>query len=264
MKDIPNEIRAFHKTFEKLSYYKHDPTEVMDTFLEWVMWGFCPDNSLNWQSGSKFSEDERKVFPELFAEWLNAQNNQVKTDGQWFDLFGSYYETHIAGKSRRNTKGQFFTPPPVCDFMTLSQGTETRTIGQRVSDPTCGSGRLLLAFHAKFPGNYMFAEDIDRTCCLMTVCNFIIHGAVGEVVHHNSLDPYSWFDGWLVNENLNNPLHKHHGIPHVRKLSKNDSHIVKHWEQRAKQVAEQKAFAQMPQAVTVPTEVKPFSQLTLF
>jgi len=264
IRDIPHEIRSFHKTFEKLSYYKHDPAEVIDAFLEWVMWGFCPDQSLKWDSGKKFNENERQVFPKLFTEWVDVQNNQVKTDRQWFDMFGAYYEAYIAGKSRRNNKGQFFTPPHICDLMVKLQGYENGKTQQRASDPTCGSGRLLLSFHAKNPGNFVYAEDIDRTCCLMTVCNFIVHGAVGEVVHHNSLDPNSWFDGWIVNENLNSPLHQHHGIPHVRRLRKEDSHIFQYRQHRAEQVAEQKTSAQIPETATIPIEIKQFSQLTLF
>lgn len=49
-----------------------------------------------------------------------------------------------------------------------------------MGDPTCGSGRLLLAYHARNPGNYLIGEDINRTCCLMTVCNMLIHGCVGK------------------------------------------------------------------------------------
>ena len=58
-----------------------------------------------------------------------------------------------------------------------------------MNDPTCGSGRLLLAYHVRNLGNYLVAEDISRTCCLMTVCNMLIHGCVGEVIQHDSLLP---------------------------------------------------------------------------
>ena len=45
---------------------------------------------------------------------------------------------------------------------------------KRICDPTCGSGRLLLAYHVRHLGNYLVAEDVSRTCCLMTVCNMLI------------------------------------------------------------------------------------------
>ena len=230
---------------------------MLDAFLEWVMWGFCYDASLDWETGKRFTDTERSVFPLLFDEWVKTQAVRVNHDKAWFDLFGLYYEAYVAGKSRRSSKGQFFTPSHICDLMVLTQGCEGQS-GQRASDPTCGSGRLLLAFHARFPGNLVYAEDLDRTCCLMTVCNFIIHGAVGEVVHHNSLLADSWFDGWIVNEHLRNPFHSLCGIPHVRRLEQQESMVFCHWEQRKKEAEEQAV------AVVEIQPLKQTQQLTLF
>ena len=86
-----------------------------------------------------------------------------------------------------------------------------------MGDPTCGSGRLLLAYHAHNPGNYLVGEDISRTCCMMTVCNMLMHGCVGEVIHHDSLVPDSFLDGWYVN-----PFLTRTGIPCIRKMSEAD------------------------------------------
>ena len=149
--NIPTELREFHKEFEKLSYM-HDAADVLDTFLEWIMWGFCADNSLTWESGKRFRENERKQFVTLFREYVKVMNRRIAGDGEWYDLFGTYYEAYIAGKSRRDSRGQFFTPPPVCDFnvKVVATGRETE---KTVSDPCSGSGRFLLAFHAHAPGN---------------------------------------------------------------------------------------------------------------
>lgn len=69
-------------------------------------------------------------------------------------------------------------------------------------DNACGSGRMLLAAHANHPTNYCCAQDLDRICCLMTVCNFIVHGVNGEVVWGDGLDPTDFREGWRVNELL--------------------------------------------------------------
>ena len=103
-----------------------------------------------------------------------------------------------------------------------------------VSDPTCGSGRTLLAFHVRHLGNYLVAEDIDRTCCLMTVCNFILHGVEGEVIWHNSLEPDSFFEAWKTNEFLNH-VSKYNGLPHCREISFKDS-TLKRMNDKSKQV----------------------------
>ena len=82
---------------------------------------------------------------------------------------------------------------------------------------TCGSGRLLLAYHVRNLGNYLVAEDISRTCCLMTVCNMLMHGCVGEVIQHDSLLPEDFKDGWFVN-----PVLTTTGIPTIRKMSEDE------------------------------------------
>ena len=228
---IPPEIKNFHKVFEPLCYM-HDAADVFDTFLEWLIAGWNADDTLKWESGKRYKEKERRQFYTLFEELVKVLNVKIRKDGQWYDLFGTYYESFVAGKSRRDSRGQFFTPSHICDFKAKIVGAEDKETGLRVSDPCSGSGRLLLAFHAHAPGNFLYASDIDRTCCMMTVCNFLMHGGVGEVVWHNSLLPNSWNYGWRVNANLNNPFHKYYGIPHVETLQQENSLVFKHWQQK--------------------------------
>ena len=107
-----------------------------------------------------------------------------------------------------------------------------------MGDPTCGSGRLLLAYHARNPGNYLIGEDINRTCCLMTVCNMLIHGCVGEVICHDSLNPGNFVDGWKVN-----PMLAWTGIPTVKRMNRNTGqagifqHPLISYEKRCQRVA---------------------------
>jgi hypothetical protein len=93
-----------------------------------------------------------------------------------------------------------------------------------------------------------------------------MHGAVGEVVHHDTIRVGSWFDGWIVNEHLNNPLHQHFGIPHVRRLNKENSFIHNMWKQRTDSIEKQKMVVDMPEAVILPQELqkRQFRQLTIF
>ena len=81
--------------------------------------------------------------------------------------------------------------------------------------------------HAKHVGNYYVAEDIDRTCCMMTVCNFIIHGVEGEVIWHNALQPDTFYGGWKTNEQLNSLFSKYRGISHVREISYDETLLKK-------------------------------------
>ena len=119
-------------------------------------------------------------------------------------------------RQQNASNGQFFTPSHICELMVMCAAGKKET-GQRMGDPTCGSGRLLLAYHAHNPGNYLVGEDISRTCCMMTVCNMLVHGCVGEVICHDSLQPKAFTDGWKVNQAL--PLT---GIPSIRRMKEEE------------------------------------------
>jgi type I restriction enzyme M protein len=82
-------------------------------------------------------------------------------------------------------------------------------------DPTCGSGRCLLAIHVEAPGNYHVAMDLDLTCVKMTIANFLLHGVVGEVLWMDSLS-LEFYGAWKVNEMLNTSI----PLPHVCKVEK--------------------------------------------
>lgn len=269
---IPPDLRDFHKVFER-TQYTHDSGEVLDTLLEFVLWSFCADKSLDWAGGQRFKENERPIFWELVQAWVAVMNAKIKADGDWYDLPGTYYEAYVASKSRRDSRGQFFTPEHICTLMAKINGCEDDTTGKTISDTCCGSGRFLLAYHAFSPGNFMVAEDVDRTCCLMTVCNFLFHGVVGEVVWHDSLMPESWHYGWRVNANLNNPPHPLNGIPHVETLQKENSRVWRHWEARRREVEVECQQVPVPviAQVDVPVIAPPsapqqiqIQQLTLF
>lgn len=157
--NIPNEFRGFQGIFEGLCRV-NDAADVFDTLLEWIMWGFCSDSSLNWDCAKKYREEERKLFPELFKEIVLVMDKMVVSEDDWYDPFGTFYETYIAAKSRRDARGQFFTPSSVCTMMAkmnLPVGEKGNVgLNALVGDPTCGSGRTLLAFHSnKGAGNYL-------------------------------------------------------------------------------------------------------------
>lgn len=226
--EAPIEVRGLEKMLCDFSYRNgYETSKVFDDTLRYIMWGFSLDGKSieDWQ----YKKEENHFFWEYLQEWARAMEKQLKLK-EWYDPFGDLYMTCIAAKSHQSHSGQFFTPAPICDLMSMLQMQENKVVGQCCSDPTCGSGRTLLAWHVRNLGNYLCAEDIDKTCCLMTCCNFLVHGCVGEVIWHNSLDPDSWFYGWRVNENLNNPSHEHFGIPHVRSIQKEESKVWLHWE----------------------------------
>ena len=59
--------------------------------------------------------------------------------------------------------------------------------GQTVIDPTCGSGRMLLAAAKRNRHALFYGADLDVTCCKMTLINMLFNSLTGEITHMNSL-----------------------------------------------------------------------------
>lgn len=260
--EAPAEVRELETRLNYFSYRKgYNIEQVFDDFLRYIIWSFSLDGKPidNW----KYNKEENLIFFKLLQEWIKVMEKQTAIH-EWYDAFGDLFMA-LTSKCGQQHKGQFFTPPEICDLMTIVQNGEDKRSPRICSDPTCGSGRTLLAFHVRHLGNYLCAEDIDQTCCMMTVCNFICHGAVGEVIWHDSLSPDTWFHGWKVNEGLNNPLNKYYGIPHVRSIEKEESHVWQNW-QAMKVEYEKKKQGTLPPApikTTSPKKSQPV-QLSLF
>ena len=200
-------------------------SRVFDDLLRYIIQGY----TLPGHSGLKdwhYTKEQNAVFHEMYAQIVLIMQQEIKHK-LWFDVFGNIYEELIASKSRRSNSGQFFTPESLCDLMAdICQGEEKQT-RKIISDCACGSGRTLLAHHVRNLGNYYVAEDIDKTCAMMCVCNFLLHGVVGEVVWHNSLIPEQFYGAWKINQDLNNPFSKFFGIPHIQPIGWEDTSIKK-------------------------------------
>lgn len=229
-------MKELVKQLSDFSYRSgYEVGRVFDDFLRYIINGFTvpgypglPD----WH----YKDEENRAFYSMVQTLTLALQKEIYSKG-WFDAFGHIYEDLIASKSRRSNSGQFFTPETLCDLMTEITYPNEKIVGKLISDPTCGSGRTLLSFHAKHPGNRYIAEDIDKTCTMMTVCNFLFHGVEGEVVWHDSLNPDSFFGAWKVNEGLNNPFHKFFGIPHIEPIGEyKDTKLRKMYDNREKSI----------------------------
>lgn len=215
--DAPAELRPLEKRLREFTYQNGmEISRVFQDWLRFIIGNFTlnPEPDPSW----RYAKEQNLFFHQMMCEWFQIMNRQVGKLG-WYDALGELYMSLIASSSHAQFTGQFFTPMNMSDMMSLMLNAGNK-IGELINDPTCGSGRLLLAGHAHSPGNYLVGEDLELTCCLMTVCNFIIHGGVGVVIWHNSLNPASYNGGWLVNESLNHGL----PIPHVRKVNQGEAY----------------------------------------
>jgi hypothetical protein len=82
--------------------------------------------------------------------------------------------------------GQFYTPESVTDLMAQIVNHD-EPAGETVSDPCCGSGRMLLSAAKLNPNRRFYGQDIDIRCVRMTAINLALHNLYGQVVWGNSL-----------------------------------------------------------------------------
>ncbi|GAB3936968.1 N-6 DNA methylase [Larkinella terrae] len=215
---VPHELRAFNKLFSQMEH-GFNYSSFFSDFVEFLTESFMPQRvGVYERLKQQYGDLDR--FVQLTQELILLQQSQIVTDTDWYDGLGNYYEC-LTSRGKSQLLGQFFTPEHVCDLMVRLQGCEESLKGkrQKVYDPSCGSGRLLLAFHALAPGNYHFAADLDPICARMTAVNMALHGCEGEAVCMDSLK-WEWRFGYRVNRLL--PLA---GCPSIETIEPEDSYL---------------------------------------
>lgn len=102
------------------------------------------------------------------------------------DILGDIFQ----GAITYGEAGQFMTPEPVCQMMARMtiEGTDENLTGRRtVSDPCCGSGRMLLAVAELQPHWEFVGQDVDLRCVRMTAINLALRNLYGHVIWANTL-----------------------------------------------------------------------------
>ncbi len=199
-----------------------DTKQVMDDLLTYIIGFFNPERKPN--SDWHYTQKQNLEFYKMLMAYLGIMRKELE-DKEWFDAWGDLF---MQLTPNGDAKGQFFTPPDVCELMTAATVDTSAepdklcgAFGKRVmvSDPAAGSSRNLLAAHAKFVKDnarkpYLVAEDLDMMCCKMSAVNMMAHGCFGEVICHNTLtDPKGVLIGYIINEGMY-PMQP--GVPTIR------------------------------------------------
>jgi len=199
----------FESVMEKLAV-RHGPHRIFSDFLTLVVCAF----SLGKEEEKYLSVIQKynKQEANLFAEALAKLVIEMSGDGNGLvDVLGSYFQENIS--FGRN--GQFFSPQPICDMMTCIVGPVNQR--NRILDPACGSGRMLLAA-AKCNRNALFyGADVDENCAKMTVINLYLNCLYGEVAWMDSLSN-KFYNAWEILPTIK-------GIPRIQQISKHQSCI---------------------------------------
>jgi hypothetical protein len=200
---------TFEQLMEQLAR-RHGVQAVFSDFLTLLVCAF----SLGQREEEYLATIRRYEKPEAyrFSEALAALTVEMTGDGSGMvDVLGDYFERFLS--FGRN--GQFFTPQNICDMMARLQNPVHAL--QRILDPACGSGRMLMAM-AKLNRHALFyGADNDRNCALMTVVNLTLNSMYGEVSWMNSITN-QYYAGWLIEPTI-------HGVPRVRQITEAESYI---------------------------------------
>ncbi len=131
-----------------------------------------------------------------WSEIIIAEKNCVQT----YDFLGTLFEQCSLG-SKKQMFGQFFTPEHICGMISKMIGCKGKPMSDGktyISDPTCGSSRMLLAAASEVLESrpqqerycddiFFAANDLDHMCTKMSLINFYLHGLSGEVTCANGL-----------------------------------------------------------------------------
>lgn len=188
----------FNKVFEKLCYM-NDNTIVFLDFLDYMIAGFNINPNYKWGLRGKYGDDEKNLFFSLFQELVKETREKLDSGEDYFDYLGLFYEEHVKSGAKASARGQFFTPQTVSDLLSQLATSDDEVDVRHVYDCCAGSGRLLLAHHARRPLDIIHAEELDDVAARMCVINFMLHGVKGSVCCVNSLSrDFYW--GFKTNE----------------------------------------------------------------
>ncbi|MDN5215556.1 N-6 DNA methylase [Fulvivirgaceae bacterium BMA12] len=181
--------------------------ELAKVFNDLLTIGICSYNRTNIQSRlQKKDEASEALYMETIKRY---EHNDLKAfgaalgilklnvwDNPYSDILGDFYMDYITN----GQNGQYFTPAPVCEVMAKLQLGNLEDEGNRILDPACGSGRMLLSTAKLYYRNYFFGADNNNTCAKMATLNFFFNGLQGEIAWMNSLS-MEWYGGWHINRN---------------------------------------------------------------
>ena len=161
--------------------------------------GLFSDYSVN-SSKLGVTVDERNKRLTRVLQGVAAMN--LKSADNTIDAFGDAYEYLLAmyASTAGKSGGEFFTPQEVSELL-AKLATHGQKSVNKVYDPACGSGSLLLRVLRELDGKFgagIFGQEINLTTYNMCRINMILHGvdytkfdiALGDTLLH----PAHWDD----------------------------------------------------------------------
>jgi len=202
--------QTFEQHMEQLAR-RHGVHSIFSDFLTLLMCAF----SLGQREEEYLKTIRKYEKPEAYkiSEALAALIVEMTGDGTGMvDVLGDYFERFLS----YGRNGQFFTPQHLCDMMARLMNPITPL--ERILDPACGSGRMLMAMAKLNRFATFFGADNDRNCAMMCAINMCLNSMYGEVAWMNSITN-QFYAAWQIH-----PTAK--GCPCITQISEKQSYIL--------------------------------------
>ena len=226
--NVPDSCKELVKSLRSISY-SHSIYEV---FQDWLaISAIAISNAVDWiqqkqreevymEIIQKYTKAEQEKLAEAFALLVLALQHEQSIHGPT-DILGQVFH---ALELHSKYKGQFFTPPHVCELMgmiSLDGDNLAQTIEKKgyitVCEPCIGSGGMVLGAAKAMANrklNYqtqmlVTGIDIDMKCVQMAYLQLSLLGMPAVIIHGNSLTNEEWsrwytpayiLGRWLIKE----------------------------------------------------------------
>lgn len=207
---MSNKLQKFETIMDGLAR-RHGVHSVFSDFLTLLICAFSHGRMEEeyFRTIRKYEKPEAYRISEALAALVIEMTGP---DGNGMvDVLGEYFEQHLSfGKN-----GQFFTPQSICDMMARMMNPVQPT--ERIADPACGSGRMLMAMAKVNRFAKFYGADNDVNCAKMAVINLCLNGMYGEVAWMNSITN-DFYAAWEIYPTIK-------GCPCIRQIPKQLSYI---------------------------------------
>ncbi len=208
---VPESCKGIVQALQSISYTR----SIYEVFQDWLsISAIAISNAVDWthreereevylQIASGYSKAEQEKLAEALAQLVLALQHEQNIHGPT-DILGQVF--HVL-ELHNKYKGQFFTPPHVCELMgsiTLAGENPESIIAKKsyitVCEPCIGSGGMVLGAakamvdrHLDYRKQMLVTGiDIDIKCVQMAYLQLSLLSIPAVVIHGNSLTSEIW------------------------------------------------------------------------
>ena len=170
--------------FDVLYHKSHDYTLAFEQLLEFLVADHLPGMIAQFDGKLEWLLEDEDVYGRIVGIY---RENFEAIHADTYDYLGDMY-VEMQGRFSQGIKGQYLTPPQICDFMTrMTLGVVDRDRPLNILDPCVGTGRFLIAAGKYAPEAVLYGIDIDNRAIRTAFANACIHKLRMRLLNADSL-----------------------------------------------------------------------------